>query len=288
MTIHPDITATIGRTPLVRLSRLAEGLPAEVLAKIESFNPGGSVKDRISWSMIARAEERGDLVPGSVVIEPTSGNTGIGLAVVCAARGYRLILTMPETMSVERRNLLRAYGAELVLTPGARGMTGAIEEAESLTASTPNAYMPQQFRNPDNPRVHRETTAEEIWSDTDGRVDIVVAGVGTGGTITGLADVLKSRNPDLKAVAVEPAKSPVISGGAAGRTGSRASAPASYRQCWTPACWTRSSPSRRTMPPRQPAVWAARKASWRGYRPARRSGPPAGGARPRTPASAWW
>ncbi len=216
MSIYADITATVGRTPLVRLSRLGQGLAAEVVAKIESFNPGGSSKDRIAWSMITRAEERGDLTPGAVVIEPTSGNTGIGLAMVCAARGYRLILTMPETMSLERRNLLRAYGAELVLTPGSRGMTGAIEEAARLTASTPGAFMPQQFRNPDNPRIHRETTAEEIWADTGGRVDILVAGVGTGGTITGIADVLKRRNPNLKAVAVEPAKSPVISGGTAG------------------------------------------------------------------------
>ncbi len=214
--IYADITATIGRTPLVRLSRLGLGLAAEVVAKVESFNPGGSVKDRIAWSMITRAEERGELSPGAVVVEPTSGNTGIGLAMVCAARGYRLILTMPETMSVERRNLLRAFGAELVLTPGSRGMTGAIEEAERLLASTPNAFMPQQFRNPDNPRIHREVTAEEIWRDTDGRVDILVAGVGTGGTITGIAEVLKARNPDLKAVAIEPAGSPVISGGVPG------------------------------------------------------------------------
>ncbi len=214
--IYADITATIGRTPLVRLSRLGLGLAAEVVAKVESFNPGGSVKDRIAWSMITRAEERGELSPGAVVVEPTSGNTGIGLAMVCAARGYRLILTMPETMSVERRNLLRAFGAELVLTPGSRGMTGAIEEAERLLASTPNAFMPQQFRNPDNPLIHREVTAEEIWRDTDGRVDILVAGVGTGGTITGIAEVLKARNPDLKAVAIEPAGSPVISGGVPG------------------------------------------------------------------------
>ena len=214
--IYADITATIGRTPLVRLSRLGLGLAAEVVAKVESFNPGGSVKDRIAWSMITRAEERGELSPGAVVVEPTSGNTGIGLAMVCAARGYRLILTMPETMSVERRNLLRAFGAELVLTPGSRGMTGAIEEAERLLASTPNAFMPQQFRNPDNPRIHREVTAEEIWRDTDGRVDILVAGVGTGGTITGIAEVLKARNRGLKAVAIEPAGSPVISGGVPG------------------------------------------------------------------------
>jgi len=214
--IHADITATIGRTPLVRLARLGQGLAAEVVAKVESFNPGGSVKDRIAWSMIRGAEERGDLRPGAVVVEPTSGNTGIGLAMVCAARGYRLILTMPETMSVERRNLLRAFGAELVLTPGSRGMTGAIEEAERLLASTPNAFMPQQFRNPDNPLIHREVTAEEIWRDTDGRVDILVAGVGTGGTITGIAEVLKARNRGLKAVAIEPAGSPVISGGVPG------------------------------------------------------------------------
>jgi cysteine synthase A len=214
--IAQDITAAIGRTPLVRLSRLGKGLAAEVVAKVESFNPGGSVKDRIAWSMISGAEERGELRPGATVIEPTSGNTGIGLAMVCAARGYRLILTMPETMSVERRNLLRAYGAQLVLTPGPEGMRGAIAEAERLLQSTPNSYMPQQFRNPDNPRVHRETTAEEIWADTDGRVDILVAGVGTGGTVTGVAEAIKARKPTFRAVAVEPAASPVISGGSPG------------------------------------------------------------------------
>ncbi|MGI6206825.1 MAG: cysteine synthase A [Anaerolineae bacterium] len=214
--IAQDITAAIGRTPLVRLSRLGKGLAAEVVAKVESFNPGGSVKDRIAWSMISGAEERGELKPGATVIEPTSGNTGIGLAMVCAARGYRLILTMPETMSVERRNLLRAYGAQLVLTPGPEGMRGAIAEAERLLQSTPNSYMPQQFRNPDNPRVHRETTAEEIWADTDGRVDILVAGVGTGGTVTGVAEAIKARKPTFRAVAVEPAASPVISGGSPG------------------------------------------------------------------------
>lgn len=214
--ILDDITATIGRTPLVRLSRLARGLEAEVVGKLESFNPGGSVKDRIAWSMIVGAEERGELTPGATVIEPTSGNTGIGLAMVCAARGYRLILTMPETMSVERRNLLRAFGAELVLTPGSEGMRGAIREAERLLRATANAYMPQQFRNPDNPRVHRETTAIEIWEDTGGAVDILVSGVGTGGTVTGVTEVIKPRKPGFRAIAVEPARSPVISGGTPG------------------------------------------------------------------------
>ncbi|NPV09271.1 MAG: cysteine synthase A [Anaerolineae bacterium] len=214
--ILDDITATIGRTPLVRLSRLARGLEAEVVGKLESFNPGGSVKDRIAWSMIVGAEERGELTPGATVIEPTSGNTGIGLAMVCAARGYRLILTMPETMSVERRNLLRAFGAELVLTPGSEGMRGAIREAERLLQATANAYMPQQFRNPDNPRVHRETTAIEIWEDTGGAVDILVSGVGTGGTVTGVTEVIKPRKPGFRAIAVEPARSPVISGGTPG------------------------------------------------------------------------
>ncbi len=214
--IFEDITGTIGGTPLVRLNRLPVQGSAEVLAKLESFNPGGSVKDRIAWSMIRGAEERGELQPGATVIEPTSGNTGIGLALVCAALGYRLILTMPETMSVERRALTRAYGAEVVLTPGSGGMNGAIQEAERLLAATPNAFMPQQFKNPDNPRVHQETTALEIWNDTEGKVDIFVAGVGTGGTITGVAAALKQRKRSLQAVAVEPAASPVLSGGAPG------------------------------------------------------------------------
>jgi cysteine synthase A len=214
--ILADITQTIGCTPLVRLNRIAAGLPCEVCAKLESRNPGGSVKDRIGWAMIEAAEREGVLTPDTVIVEPTSGNTGIALAIVCAARGYRLILTMPETMSLERRRLLSLLGAELVLTPGAEGMTGAIGRACEVAAGLPKAYIPQQFANPANPEVHRRTTAEEIWHDTGGRVDVLVAGVGTGGTITGVAEVIKARRPGFLAVAVEPAASPVLSGGKAG------------------------------------------------------------------------
>jgi cysteine synthase A len=215
--IADSITDLIGRTPLVRLSRVGEGAGATLLGKLESMNPAGSVKDRIGLSMIEAAEAEGRLVPGrSVVIEPTSGNTGIALAFVCAARGYRCILTMPETMSVERRTLLRAYGAELVLTPGADGMRGAIATAEEIAASTPDAFVPQQFQNPANPGIHRRTTAEEIWEDTGGEVDVLVSGVGTGGSITGVAQVLRERRPGFRAVAVEPADSPVLSGGQPG------------------------------------------------------------------------
>ncbi|WP_027718058.1 cysteine synthase A [Desulfovirgula thermocuniculi] len=216
MPVYDSVLDLIGRTPLVRLAKVAAGLPARVLAKLEYFNPGGSVKDRIAWSMIREAEERGLINRDTVIIEPTSGNTGIGLAMVCAARGYRLVLTMPENMSVERRKLLAAYGAEVVLTPAAEGMAGAVKKARELAQAQPNSFMPQQFENPANPAAHRATTAEEIWQDTGGEVDVVVAGVGTGGTITGIASVLKSRRPSLKAVAVEPAASPVLSGGLPG------------------------------------------------------------------------
>jgi len=212
-----SITELIGRTPLVRLGRIAEGAGGQVLGKLESMNPAGSVKDRIGLAMIEAAEAEGRLVPGaSVIVEPTSGNTGIALAFVCAAKGYRLILTMPETMSVERRTLLRAYGAELVLTPGAEGMRGAIARAEEIAESTEGSFVPQQFQNPANPAVHRRTTAEEIWDDTDGAIDILVAGVGTGGSITGVAEVLRDRKPGFRAIAVEPSDSPVLSGGVPG------------------------------------------------------------------------
>ena len=214
--IFNNLTDLIGGTPLLRLNKVATGLNADVLVKLESFNPGGSVKDRIGFSMIKDAEERGVLTKDSVIIEPTSGNTGIALAFVAAARGYRLILTMPDTMSVERRNLLKAYGAELVLTPGGKGMKGAIEAAEELAAKTPNSFVPHQFQNPANPEIHRATTAEEIWNDTDGKVDIVVGGVGTGGTITGVGEVIKARKSDFAVVAVEPFDSPVLSGGTPG------------------------------------------------------------------------
>ena len=214
--IARDSSELIGNTPLVRLNRVSEGVKAEVVAKLESFNPVGSVKDRIGVAMIADAEEKGLINKDTAVVEPTSGNTGIALAFVCAARGYRLILTMPDTMSLERRQLLSILGAELVLTPGAEGMPGAIRKAEQLVAENPRYFMPQQFKNPANLEIHRLTTAEEIWRDTDGKVDILVCGVGTGGTITGVAEVIKPRKPEFKAIAVEPVDSPVLSGGKPG------------------------------------------------------------------------
>ncbi len=214
--IAKDSTELVGNTPLVQLNRIAEGVQARVVAKLESFNPVGSVKDRIGVAMIVDAESKGLIKKNTVIVEPTSGNTGIALAFVCAARGYRLILTMPDTMSVERRQLLSIFGAELVLTPGAEGMPGAIRKAEQLAAENPDYFLPQQFKNPSNPEVHRVTTAEEIWRDTDGQVDILVSGVGTGGTVTGVSEVIKPRKPSFKAIAVEPVDSPVLSGGKPG------------------------------------------------------------------------
>ena len=213
--IFEDITAAVGYTPLLRINKLGSD-KATILAKLESYNPCGSIKDRIALSMIKDAEKKTLIKPDTVIIEPTSGNTGIGLACICAAKGYKLILTMPESMSIERRKLLKLFGAEIVLTPAETGMPGAVEKAEQLVAETPNAFMPQQFNNPANPQIHRETTAKEIWIDSGGKVDIFVAGVGTGGTITGCAEVLKQNNNSLKAVAVEPKDSPVLSGGKPG------------------------------------------------------------------------
>jgi cysteine synthase len=216
MSIAEDVTQLVGNTPLVRLRRVTEGAVADVVAKLEYFNPGGSVKDRIGVAMIDAAEEAGLLKPDTIILEPTSGNTGIALAMVAAARGYKLVLTMPDTMSIERRVLLRAYGAELVLTPGKDGMPGAIAKAEELAKSDQRYFVPQQFENPANPAIHRATTAEEVWKQTDGKIDFFISGVGTGGTITGIAQVIKERKPEAKFIAVEPAASPVLSGGQKG------------------------------------------------------------------------
>ena len=208
--IYDDITATIGNTPLIRLRRITAGCAAEIVAKLENFNPLWSVKDRIGVAMIDAAEAAGKITPDTVIVEPTSGNTGIALAFTCAARGYKLMVTMPESMSLERRRLLKAFGAEIVLTPAAEGMPGAVRRAEEIVKNTPHAFMPQQFKNPANPEIHRRTTAEEIWRDTDGKIDFLVCGVGTGGTITGCGEVLKKYNPSMKVIAVEPANSPIL------------------------------------------------------------------------------
>ena len=216
MKIANDVTELIGNTPLVRIQRLTQDCVADVVAKLEFYNPAHSVKDRIGVSMIEAAEQAGLVGPGTIILEPTSGNTGIALAFVCAARGYQCVLTMPETMSMERRTLLRAYGAQLVLTPGSEGMAGAIKKAEEMAAGDPRYFIPQQFKNPANPEIHRQTTAEEIWLDTDGEADILVAGIGTGGTITGVGEVIKARKPSFKCIAVEPDASPVLSGGEKG------------------------------------------------------------------------
>jgi cysteine synthase A len=216
MKYHSTVSSTIGSTPLVRLNRISEGLDAKIYAKLEFFNPLGSVKDRIAASMIAAGELDGSITSKTIIVEPTSGNTGIALAFICAAKNYRLCLTMPDTMSIERRKLLTHMGAELILTPGANGMPGSIEKAKEILASEKDAFMPNQFANPANPRIHRETTAQEIWYDTEGQVDILVAGVGTGGTITGVSQAIKTRKPSFKAIAVEPSDSPVLSGGQKG------------------------------------------------------------------------
>jgi cysteine synthase A len=213
MKIAKNITELIGNTPLVRLNKITEGAVAQVVAKVESFNPCASIKDRIGLAMIEQAEKEGRIKKDTIIIEPTSGNTGVALAFVCAVKGYKLVLTMPETMSIERRKLLAAFGAEILLTPGSEGMSGAVRKAEEIAKSNKRYFMPQQFKNPANPEVHRQTTAKEIWDDTDGKIDILVAGVGTGGTITGIAEVIKKKKPHFKAIAVEPKDSPVLSGG---------------------------------------------------------------------------
>ena len=260
--IHKDITSTFGGTPLVRLNRVTEGAGATVLAKLEFFNPGSSVKDRIGVAIVDAAEASGELPEGGTIVEATSGNTGIALALVGAARGYKVVLAMPSSMSNERKVLLRAFGAELVLTDPAKGMNGAVEEAERIVSETPGAVLASQFANQANIKVHRETTAEEVLADTDGDVDIFVAGVGTGGTVSGVGQVLKERKPDVKIVAVEPTDSPLLSEGKAGRTRSRASERTSFRRSSTATSSTRSSRHRWTSRSRRPAHSPPTRASW--------------------------
>ena len=275
-TIYTSVEQLIGGTPLLELRQIqrAEGLNATLLAKLEYLNPAGSAKDRVAKAMLDDAEAKGLLKPGAVIIEPTSGNTGIGLAVVAATRGYRTIIVMPDTMSMERRLLMSAYGAELVLTPGAQGMAGSIAKAEELAREIPNAFLPRQFDNPANADAHRTTTGPEIWADTDGQVDIFVAGVGTGGTITGTGEYLKAQNPHLKVVAVEPAASPLLSKGIAGPHGLQASAPISCRACSTRKSMTRSFPSPKPTPTLPAGHWDGGRVSWQASPPGQPSGPP--------------
>ena len=280
MPVHHDIICTVGRTPLVKLNRIANGAAATIALKGEFFNPLGSVKDRIGDAMIDAAERDGLLGPRTTIIEPTSGNTGIALAFVAAAKGYKLILTMPETMSLERRTLLALLGAKLVLTPAAEGMKGAIRKAEELNKEIADSWIPQQFNNPANPEIHRQTTAEEIWNDTDGKVDILVSAVGTGGTITGVSEVIKSRktvlprrSPSSRRTRRSSPRRATASRSSPARTRSRAPAPASCPRTSTCRSWTTWSPSATTTPSPRPAGWRWRKASWRASRPARTSGP---------------
>lgn len=273
MKIAKKLTDLIGHTPLLELSNYEKkhALEATLIAKVESFNPLSSVKDRVGFALIQDAEERGLVNQDTTIIEPTSGNTGVGLAFVAASRGYRLILTMPETMSLERRRLVSALGAELVLTEGAAGMKGAIAKAEELAKEIPNSFIPGQFTNPANPAAHRATTAQEIWEDTDGKIDLFVAGIGTGGTITGTGEGLKAHNPGIRIVGVEPASSPVISQERPARIKSRASAPDLCRIFSTPIFWMRFSPQQMKTPTRPPRNWPARKGSWLGFPQARQS-----------------